>query len=109
MKTKEEKPLIADEMASCDNTSTTGDVADISTTSFLQIDTYGSPRFISAKEVGESVEFIYKEECLDCDYPYHEPGRVFKIVYSCKDGKWNKSERIYGTIIHLWNDYSSNG
>ena len=25
--------------------------------------------------------------------------RVFKIVYSCKDGKWNKSEPNYGKII----------
>jgi len=25
--------------------------------------------------------------------------RVFKIVYSCVNGKWNKSDRIYGNII----------
>ena len=24
---------------------------------------------------------------------------VFKIVFSCIDGKWNKSDRIYGKII----------
>jgi hypothetical protein len=25
--------------------------------------------------------------------------RVFKIVFSCIDGKWNKSERIYGKVV----------
>lgn len=60
------------------------------------------PTFIEAREVGETIEFIYKETSMFqiSIYPPRPPAqRVFKIVYSCKDGKWNKSEPIYGTII----------
>ena len=42
----------------------------------------------------DSIELIYKET------PYAGPRpSVFKIVYSCKDGKWHQSEKIYGQII----------
>ena len=49
-----------------------------------------------------SVEAIYKETSMITLRTYPSPPpeeRVFKIVYSCVDGKWNKSERIYGKII----------
>jgi hypothetical protein len=63
---------------------------------------YNLPVFIEANEVGESVEFLYKEEPL-YSYttfpPQYPPAKVFKIVYSCVDGKWNKSDRIYGSIV----------
>lgn len=65
-------------------------------------DYWGSPRFIKAQEVGESIEFIYIQTSTISYsiYPQRSPDRrVFKIVYSCKDGKWNKSESIYGKII----------
>ena len=33
-------------------------------------------------------------------YPQQKPNeRYFKIIFSCVDGKWNKSERIYGRKI----------
>lgn len=51
-----------------------------------------APVFIRAQEVGESVEFIYKQVGPIIT-------EVFKIVYSCVDGKWNKSAPIYGEII----------
>lgn len=60
------------------------------------------PEFINAKEVGDTVEFLYKETSMISYtvYPSLAPEqRVFKIVFSCKDGKWHKSEPIYGTII----------
>jgi hypothetical protein len=39
-------------------------------------------------------------------YPSPPPEeRVFKIVYSCVDGKWNKSEKIYGKIIPSQKEY----
>ena len=66
---------------------------------------WGNPTFVCANEVGETVEFIYKQKSffasyLDGPYWFDDIGeRVFKIVYSCIDGKWNKSEPIFGTII----------
>ena len=70
-----------------------------STTNFNQ---WNEPTFIRVEEVGETIEFIYKQTSMISYtvYPQRPPEeRVFKIVYSCKDGKWNKSEPIYGTII----------
>jgi hypothetical protein len=33
-------------------------------------------------------------------YPPRPPEqRVFKTVFSCVDGRWNKSERIYGEVV----------
>ena len=33
-------------------------------------------------------------------YPSPPPEeRIFKIVFSVVDGKWNKSERVYGKIV----------
>jgi hypothetical protein len=62
------------------------------------------PLMIKVYENGDSIEMIYKE-VLSVQYYTYSYGptsleeRVFKIVYSCIDGKWNKSERIYGQII----------
>jgi len=60
------------------------------------------PKMIKVYENGDSIEMIYKETSLFtyCTYPsnYVET-RIFKIIYSCIDGKWNKSGRIYGQII----------
>ena len=59
--------------------------------------------FVEANEVGESIEMIYVQTS---NYsrtggfpPYHDE-RAVKIIYSCVDGKWNKSEPIYGKVIH---------
>jgi hypothetical protein len=63
---------------------------------------YNLPIFIEANEVGESIEFIYKESsavAYTTFPPQYPPDRVFKVVFSCKDGKWHKSERIYGEVI----------
>ena len=71
-----------------------------STTTSLNI--WNTPQLIETKEVGESIEFLYKEISMITYTVYPSPSpeeRIFKIVYSCKDGKWNKSDRIYGTII----------
>jgi hypothetical protein len=73
----------------------------IGTTSGTTIlSSYADPIFIKAQEVGDSIEFLYKQQSR-MFYPYtgETPTRVFKIVYSCKEGKWHKSEPIYGIII----------
>lgn len=42
-----------------------------------------------------SIELVYKEVSIWNGLD----SRVYKIVYSCLDGKWHKSDRIYGEII----------
>lgn len=64
--------------------------------------TWGNPERVSVEEVEDTIEMIFIEISLLAltVYPPHSPGRrVFKIIYSCKEGKWNKSEKIYGEII----------
>lgn len=54
------------------------------------------------------VDTIVKDDCIELIYKQMSnysnnwgelPILVFKIIYSCKDGKWNVSEHIYGKII----------
>ena len=57
---------------------------------------------VSTEEVGDTIELTYIQtsNIILLSYPPKEPERkVFKIIYSCIDGKWNKSEPIYGEII----------
>ena len=73
-------------------------------TTSCDFDFWGNPELIKVEEVGESVEFIYKQNSIVtmCSDFYPMPDRtqrVYKIVYSCIDGKWNKSVPIFGTII----------
>ena len=67
-----------------------------------QFKPWSEPTLIKSEEVGNTIEFTYKETSL-ISYTVHPSllpeQRVFKIVFSCKDGKWHKSEPIYGTII----------
>jgi hypothetical protein len=62
---------------------------------------------VSVEEVGDTIEMIYKE-FSNVHYYTNPPTlpsvKVYKIVYSCKDGKWHKSDRIYGEIIPAQNE-----
>jgi hypothetical protein len=66
------------------------------------LNTWYYPERIEVREVGESIEMIYKQTSSFSRTgglpPYHDT-RLYKIVYSCVDGEWNKSEPIYGKII----------
>jgi hypothetical protein len=65
------------------------------------------PIRIEVNEVGDSIEMIYKETSMITYTTYPSPlpeERVFKIIYSCIGGKWNKSEPIYGKIISPKNE-----
>lgn len=74
---------------------------------------WGIPCLIQTREVGESVEMIYKQISNSSIMIYPTPPpqyRVFKIVYSCKDGKWHKSDPIFGRIIPAteeWFDFDN--
>ncbi|MEA3427894.1 MAG: hypothetical protein U9Q84_01465 [Thermodesulfobacteriota bacterium] len=77
----------------------TSDSFDAASTSTIA-QMWSAPYRVDAIVYDDRVEMIYKETAL-CTYNVHLScsERVFKIVFSCKDGKWYKSERIYGRII----------
>ena len=66
------------------------------------INLWSNPECINVIENNDSIEMIYKETSMICytSFPAPPPEvRVFKFIFSCVDGKWNKSDRIYGKII----------
>ena len=69
---------------------------------------WNDPILKETREFGESMEMIYyqtsKYSRTGGIPPYHDE-RIFKIVYSCVDGKWNKSEPIYGKIVKSYEYY----
>ena len=66
----------------------------IYTSSTYVYTTHGTPYIIDTIVKDDSIEVIYKQECyLTGNY------LVYKIIYSCKDGKWHVSDKIYGKII----------
>lgn len=72
------------------------------------MDTWNPPVLVQTSEVGESIELTYRESsnmAYTTFPPQYPPDRVFKIIYSCVAGKWNKSERIYGKIIPEQSEY----
>jgi|GEM_PF-1604150 len=74
-------------------------------TSYLNL--YNQPVLKETREIGETIEMIYEEESM-ATYTlgsWVNPRQVFKIIFSCKDGKWHKSERIYGKIIPAQSEY----
>ena len=67
-------------------------------------DLWGMPYLIETNEYADRLELVYKQTSIvtfcNFDYMNNEPEeRIFKIVFSCKKGKWNKSEPIYGKIV----------
>jgi hypothetical protein len=68
---------------------------------------WSDPVRIDVIEKSDCIEFIYKEYAnIITSHPticyttiLGEQSRVFKIVFSCAGGTWNKSERIYGRIV----------
>lgn len=72
------------------------------TTSFYRSQEWSEPELMEVNETEESIELIYREKSMNMLMTYppkYQDDRIFKIIFSCKDGKWNKSERIYGKII----------
>lgn len=68
---------------------------------------WSEPTRIKIIENSDSIEMIYKQTSLVSITVLPPPPpteRVFKIIYSCIDGKWNKSEPIYGKIIPATNE-----
>jgi hypothetical protein len=63
---------------------------------------WSEPIRLQVNELNDSIEIIY-EETSNISLLVYPPRllekRYFKIIFSCVDGKWNKSERIYGEKI----------
>jgi hypothetical protein len=78
------------------------------TTGTSTFNPWNHPERIEVREVGESIEMIYKQTSSFSrtgGLPPYPDERLYKIVYSCVDGKWNKSEPIYGKIIPAQGEY----
>ncbi len=64
---------------------------------------WSTPERVEVNEYPDRIEMIYKQISM-ITYTVYPPlppdTRVFKIIYSCVDGKWHKSEPIIGTIVH---------
>lgn len=70
-------------------------------TSTMMMNEWGSPYRVDIREYPDRIEMIYKQtsNITLTIHPSPPPAeRVFKIVFSCVDGKWNKSEPIFGEI-----------
>lgn len=70
---------------------------------------WSMPVLIRTEDIGKSIEMIYKQfkilTLTNFGYQTQSEERVFKIVYSCKYGKWNKSEPIFGRIVPAHEEY----
>lgn len=65
------------------------------------LNTWSQPSRVDVREYPDKIEMIYKQTSMITytTWPGQPPQeRVFKIVFSCVDGKWHKSEPIFGTI-----------
>lgn len=62
------------------------------------LNAWNDPVRIDVLEFSDRIEFIYKEISKIC-FSSSAEERIFKIIFSCVDGKWSKSDRIYGKII----------
>ena len=68
---------------------------------------FGEPFLVQTIVNEKSIELVYKEvsNSTYLTFPAITPVRVFKVIYSCKNGKWNKSERIHGEIVPACDEY----
>ena len=58
------------------------------------------PFKVDVTEKENSIEIVYKQtQEVWAGTQSTANSRVFKVIFSCKDGRWHKSERIYGEII----------
>jgi hypothetical protein len=78
-----------------------------STTLINIINQYTIPEHVKTEILEDSIEIFYKEYLMPSGFNIYslEQQKCFKIIYSCIDGKWNISERIYGKIIPAHDEY----
>lgn len=71
---------------------------DTSTATFLT-NTWNIPERMEVCEYPDRIELIYKQTSVITNGLGYTEERTFKIVFSCVDGKWHRSEPIFGEII----------
>ena len=59
---------------------------------------WNAPERVSVTEFLDRIEMVFIETSAISNFTKAPERRVFKVIFSCVDGKWNKSSRIYGTI-----------
>ena len=59
---------------------------------------WNEPERVSVTEFLDRIEMVFTETSAVSISTAAPERRVFKVIFSCVDGKWNKSSRIYGTI-----------
>ena len=73
----------------------------------VNIDQYGYPKIIDTLVFSDKVEVVYRREpyMSYTSYPPITPEpQIYKIVFSCKNGKWHQSEKIMGRFIPASNE-----
>ena len=66
---------------------------------------WSNPELIETNVLDSSVELIYKQVYLVSNSWQTPSRRALKIIFSCIDGKWNKSEPVYGEIVPAQEEY----
>ncbi len=62
-------------------------------------DNWSEPKLVQTILKSDSVELIYTQFTIISINWQGPSERCFKIICSCIDGKWNRSQPIYGQII----------
>jgi len=75
------------------------------TTTFSFTNQWTEPTLVDTVINEDSIEQVFTESSLMFQGFNTPTKRVFKVVYSVVDGKWNKSERIYGVINPAQEEY----
>lgn len=81
------------------SSSNTG-IGNITTTQLVQY----TDDLIETIVLNESIELIYKRTSTLWVGMGTNNTQVYKVICSCVDGKWNKSEPIFGEIIPASNE-----
>jgi hypothetical protein len=67
------------------------------------IDQWTEPNLVEVDEGENYLALTYTEDRISNFYNATsgsiESRRVYKVIYSCRGGKWHKSEKIYGKIV----------
>ena len=98
--------LIGSTSIGTSNASTGTSNALTGTTHLLSLSEWSEPKMVDVIDTGSSIEMTYvQNRNIDLWGGWSQEKRVFKIVYSCVNGMWNKSEPIYGKIIPAQEEY----
>lgn len=72
----------------------------------VNINPWGHSEFVEFIEYSARIEVFYKQHRMINSWPPPtDQERVYKIIFSCKDGVWHKSNPIYGKIIPAQSEY----